>query len=241
MRQTQSVVRASSLPIPKLITESVFHELCLTFRISEKWRPFLRERLDALVTEFAQLMREEKRQPDRRQDRERILSVRRHLKEVESDIQNLGPAGRYAHILITPYIARMLSWTWLAKKVPLGSHIQPLGDVNDAGSEFDARDFLVERHAGEVMCAILTQLRTGYERVLADFSRGGRQPLHHRRFLIINLACFWEAMNRLVSTGPKSDFVACAEQVVEAIGWPPDGVAAEVPKAIGYWRNRAKY
>lgn len=241
MRQTQRVVRLSSLPIPKQITESVFRELCLTFKISEKWRPFLRERLDTLVTEFAKMMREEKRKPDRRQDRERLERVRRRLKEIETDIQNLGPAGRHAHILITPHIARMLSWTWLVKKVPLGSHMRPLGDVNDVDSKFDARVVLIERRDGEVMCAILSQLRTGYETVLAAFPKGGRQPLHHRRFVIINLACFWEAMSRLVSTSPKSDFVAFAEQVVEAIGWPPDGVAAEVPKAMRYWRNRAKY
>lgn len=241
MRQTQSVVRALLLPIPKEIPETAFRELCLTFRISKKWQPFLRKSLDTLVTEFAKMMREEKRQPDRRQDRERINSVRRRLKEIETDIQGLGSAGRYAHILITPHIARMLSWTWLAKVIPLGSQMQPVGKVDDVNSKFDLRDILIERRTEEVMCAILSQLRTGYEMVLADFPKGGRQRLHHRRFVLINLACFWETMGRLASTSSKSDFVAFAEQVVEAIGWPTGGVTAEVPKAMRYLRHRAKY
>jgi hypothetical protein len=230
------VMRASDLRPPEKISQSDFTEICSTFRISRAQQQNLRIQLDTLVSELSEWMRQQALEPDRRRDRERVENVRHRLEEIETDIQHLGPAGRFAHILITPHIARMLSWTWLAKK--LGSQITPIGDANSVESKHDIRDFLIERRPKEVVCAVLEQLKAGYDAVLADFRKGGRHPLSHRRSVIINLAVFWRDMGRPISTGPKSDFITFAELVVEAIGWPTVGVAAEVPKAMKYMRNR---
>jgi hypothetical protein len=240
-RTIKKVSRAADLKPPKIISESDFREICSTFRISPALQQNLRNQLDALVTEFSKTMHEEALEPDRRRDRERVKNIRRCLEEIETDIRHFGPAGRLAHILVAPHVARMVSWTWLEKKIPeLGSQITPIGDVNRVDSKHDLRDFLIERRPKETACAILGQLKAGYDAVLADFPKGGRHQLLHRRFFVINLSCLWENIGRPISSGPRSEFITFAEQVIEAVGWPTQGVAAEVPKAMNYWRNRGR-
>jgi histone H3/H4 len=242
-REKDPVVRASDLALPKQPTQKYFRDICYIFRIPADARQKFRERLDSLVSETAKDMRNGRIPQNRKAERESLKRVCSQLGKIETELQRLGPFARLAHISITPYIAPMVSWTWLREKVPMANHVTPIRAVDGVGLKiFDARHAVIERRSIDAACSIFHELKAGYGAALSAIkqqrgAKGGRQPLDYRRYFIINLALLWRETGKEVSGGPKSDFVPFVQQVIEAIGWPPHGVAAEVPKALRHLRR----
>jgi hypothetical protein len=242
-REKDRVVRASDLALPKQPTQKYFSDICYMFRIPPDARQKFRERLDSLVSETAKHMRNGRNPQNRKAERESLKRVGSQLGKIETELQRLGPFARLAHISITPYIAPMVSWTWLREKVPMASHVTPIRAVDGVGLKiFDARHAVIERRSIDAAYSIFHELKAGYGAALSAIkqqrgAKGGRQPLAYRRYFIIHLALLWRETGKEVSGGLKSDFVAFVQQVIEAIGWPPHGVAAEVPKALRHLRR----
>jgi hypothetical protein len=59
-------------------------------------------------------------------------------------------------------------------------------------------------------------------------AKGGRKTNNYLYGMVFYLAEKWVALNRRVSTGSKSEFVAFCEAVTAAIGWPTDGILTAV-------------
>ena len=263
--ERQSVTRAADFPKPRRISEDDLEEIVSTFRIPRDRQQELRDFLDELVEVFAAEVSRERSQPTQKADRGQLEKARNAVVKARVAI-NLaaGPAAKGALRRTAGRIGTMLSASWIQGRFPddriaPGLHYWPLEDddavraparvavrpvpVDDLSLK--ERQYFAEYRAREVILAVLDAL----DSTLADARRrivmppkrakgvGGRNPLTQRRYLLANLARFWRVLGGTLGRGKRSGFADFAEAICSAIGWPIDGVAADVPKAIKLSRN----
>jgi len=113
-------------------------------------------------------------------------------------------------------------------------------DVEEMSIE--ARIQCVSVHPLETSRALLNLLEVGLTQALDEMlhlpgARGGRHPLDHRKYGLVNLANAWHKLGRRPTSGANSQFLAFSEAIFAAIGWPTSGLASDMPDAITVWKN----
>jgi hypothetical protein len=255
-------LRNEDFPMPKKIEDANWDEICATYRIPSEHNPRLRKRLDDLIDTFSSWMRKERMQPGRKSDEERIEEAHSHIQKAMVAINGLGPAGQMAFKYISPSLAPMLAakwmndtfpnddWTPSRLSVPTESNEwrEPLRTPIRAPKYFieehtlEARNQFVDHAPTKTTYAVLKTVAQGVMNVrraldLHPRSLGGQNPLNFRHYLLINLIKMWDEIGKTPSSGPKSGCTAFCETVVVTIGWPSQGLASEMPKAVKHWRH----
>jgi hypothetical protein len=244
------VVRASELPPPRRVSDEDFDAICATSKIGRDEREHVRRHLDQIADEFAAKIRGERMRPDRQADRDRLRRIHKALQKARAELEYpMGDAAEFGLQSGAPLLALMITEHWFRVRL---SGVKPtleeiLKDPSEVRREMRLRldDFASQRPADlisavlEEVEAVLMTART-FLPVLLPRSRGGRQPLTQRKYLIANLAICWNGLGRRPTSGPNSQFTAFCEAVFEPIGWPTDGVEAAVPDALAVWRNPPK-
>ena len=221
------VIRATELKPPRSLPEEDFDAICCTFKINDRLeRLSVHLWLEEIVAEFAGLIREERLLPNRQSDRDRLDKVLKAIQKARTALE--APRGEAANFALAPAgrrLAKMIAPGWVRKRFP----------------DLEGDD--TSRRPEELMVAVLAVIEAELSSALQRFpllpgSRGGRHPLTQRRWILINLAHVWhDVLGRTPTAGPNSHFTAFCEAVLEAMGWPTDGVEAAVPDAIAFWRN----
>jgi len=106
----------------------------------------------------------------------------------------------------------------------------------------DARILCVSVNPLETTRALLNLLELGLTQALEQMlhlpgARGGRRPLDHRKYGLVNLANAWHKLGRAPTSGANSQFLAFSEAIFAAIGWPTSSLASAIPDAITLWKN----
>jgi hypothetical protein len=258
------VLRSANFRSPKKITDSDFDEICGTSKILSSHRLDMKKRLDALVEAFGESMRETRRQPARKPDRKRLERALSYVEKAAAQTDKLGPSGRLAMRTISDSVAPMLSAQWLNEKfsdddfAPQRSQLPSTTGLRSPyhtplrsqeyfieEKSLEARFEFVQQRPVRTTSAVLREIKKGLATALRSLdlqprSRGGREPLTYRHYLIMNLAEIWISFGRKVSTSAKSEFTTFCETVAEPMGWPTDGMSAAIPVAVRDWRNRAQ-
>ena len=115
----RKVVRVDELTPPKMIANEDFTELCETFHIPSSHRQDVKARLDELVTEFADWITTERKQPDRRSDHDRLKEALAQINGAAAAIERLGASGRLALKAVAPVVAPMLAAQWISESFPI--------------------------------------------------------------------------------------------------------------------------
>jgi hypothetical protein len=255
------VLRSADFRAPKKITQSDFDELCKRFKIPSSHRSDTKRRLDELVRAFGEWMTNERLQPDRKSDRERLKNALSNLEKAATQIDHLGPSGRRAIQAISDSVAPMLAAQWLNEqfpdddyapqrsRLPLTTGLRPPLHTPLRGRKYfieeeslGARHEFVQQRPVRTTSAMLGEIKKGLVTALLSLdlqpgAKGGRGPLTYRRYLIINLAEIWETCGNQIPTSNTSDFTDFCDGVAASIGWPIDGMSAAIPKVIKKWRN----
>jgi hypothetical protein len=242
--------RPKILPIPKLISNSDFDEICDSFKISpKKNRDFLRATVDGATAGAAEFMKRQRSQPHRRDDRKLVAGAISALGKIRQRVDRLGPEGKQALVECECFLSPLLSARWLHQRFPADA-LSPRIAGLAAGFEdhsLDQRRLFIGRRPSLVVNAILAELRQALNASLSRLKRGpgakgGRKPALARHIFILSLIRAWNFMGRTLSTGPKSDFVKFVEAVVVSIGWSEIGIPDAVSDAMKDWRrhNRAQ-
>jgi hypothetical protein len=255
--KNRTVIRVDELKIPKKLGADDFNELCAQYKILFSLQRTAKERLDDIVSEFANWMEGERQQPNRSSDRKHLKQALTHFEKARTEIDKLGPSGSRAMREVSRSVALMLSAEWIRENFP-GDIYAPQkpgrgrdGEIPERGGRFieedtrNARQGFVFRRPAKTITAMLKTIEAGFDAALSALgrqpgSKGGRKPLTYRHYLIINLAEIWRDLGNQVSTGPKSDFAAFCEGVAVSIGWPTDGMSAAIADALEDWRNLTK-
>jgi hypothetical protein len=255
-------LRNEDFPDPKRIEDDDWEMICKTARIPTTEWPRLRQRLDDLIDAFATWMRNERMRPDRNSDRERIKKALSHIHRAVATMNRLGPAGHTAFRAISPLLSPMLAAQWIIESFPnddWAPHRSSLPTESSGWREpprtpIRAPKYLIEEHTLEsrykFVChapvqttgAALKEIEKGVTNVLCSFdlqpkSKGGQKPLIFRHYMIINLIEMWDEIGRTPSSGPNSDCTSFCSSVVDAIGWPGEGLDSAMPDAIKHWRH----
>jgi hypothetical protein len=85
--------QAVGFDYPKQITSNDFENICETFKISLSDRPDLKRWFDDLVSSFVNWMHEDRKQPNRGDDHDRIKNALWYIRKAAADIDRLGPSG----------------------------------------------------------------------------------------------------------------------------------------------------
>jgi hypothetical protein len=112
------VSKAADFPIPKKISVADFTELCTIHDLPLDQKTYVRERLDELVTAFSNHMREKKRQPHPRTDRERVSDAQSLIRKGIAKLEKVGPQGLLALEAVASTVSPMLSARWLSERFP---------------------------------------------------------------------------------------------------------------------------
>lgn len=253
------VSKAADFPIPKKISVADFTELCTIHDLPLDQKTYVRERLDELVTAFSNHMREKKRQPHPRTDRERVSDAQSLIRKGIAKLEKVGPQGLLALEAVASTVSPMLSARWLSERFPDDNYAPrpntlPMEGRFGSRSPEHGQEFFIEEQTQEARyefvrsrpkkttLAVLRNLDDALGRALPRFqqqpgSKGGRKPLLDRHFLILNLAVLWKSLGRQVTMTPNSpfaDFVTC---VTLGIGWPDGGLVDALPDAVNHWRH----
>jgi hypothetical protein len=243
--QYNLATRPKTLPIPGLISNSAFDEICESFKISpKKNRDALRAVIDGATAGAAEFMKEQSSQPPRRDDRKLVDDAISALNKAQQLLERLGPHGEIAlSIECERILSPLVSTRWLCQQFPADS-LAPriaglVADFDDRS--LDQRRLFIARRPLLVVNAILAELGralNGSELFLR--AKGGRKRATARHNLICSLVHAWNFKGRKVSTGPKSDFVQFVEAVLVSTGWSDRGILDAVADAVRDLRNRAK-
>jgi hypothetical protein len=234
-----------TLPIPRLISNSDFDEICESFKISpKKNRDALRAVIDGATAGAAEFMKEQRSQPHRRDDRELVEHAISALNKAQRLLDRLGPHGKTAlSIECERVLSPLVSTLWLCQRFRADSLAPQIAglvaDFNDRS--LDQRRPLVGQRPLLVVNAILAELgRALNGSRLFLCAKAGRKRAIARHILICSLARAWNFIGRKVSTSPKSEFVQFVEAVLVSIGWSDSGIPDAVADAVRDLRNQSK-
>jgi len=255
-------LRNEDFRIPKRIEDEDWEMICKTAGISSGERQRLRVRLNYLVDALATWMSNDRRLPGRTSDREQVKEILSHIKAAAAQTYKLGPAGHLAFKAISPFVAAMLASQWMNESfpyddntpqrlpVPEGSFVlrPPLRISPRAPTYFieelsrETRFQFVFQKPVKTMGEALKQLGERLSEVLRAFelqprSRGGQEPLLYRHYALVNLIEMWVEIGGEPSSGPNSACTLFCESVVDAMGWPTEGLSSAMPDAIKHWHH----
>jgi len=251
------VVRAKDIRPPKPITDADFEEICGAFEVPLAAKEGLRASLDALVRIFAIQIERAGQQPSLKRDAQGIKRALSQIQKAGTKFSTFGPASQIALGAIASWIGPMVSARWLRHHFPADPLVPKPKDPPELrgdrrrwrGEQYDIEDLSLYEREGfvgdrpvETISAILHDVENSLEAALRSLrflpgARGGRKPLIYRRYFLVNLAEVWHELGKSVHGGPRSQFVEFCEAISEAIHWPTEGVAPDVPHAIKLWRN----
>ena len=255
------VAIAKDLGPPKPISDPDFDEICGISKVPRGAQADLRLRLDTLIKIFATSIENAAQQPSLKRDANGIKRALSYIQKARTEFGTCGPAAQVALGAMAPSIGPMVSARWLRQHFPDNLLVpkpkdppEPRGDRSRRwrSEQYDIEDFSLNERLGfvgdwplETTNAILHDVEHGLEAALRSLrfvpgAKGGRKPLTHRRYFLINLAEIWRELGWPVRTGPESKFVAFCEQVLAAIDWPTDGSVSATQQAVKHWRNLTK-
>jgi hypothetical protein len=241
------------------ISESDFVDICDGFGIADKKRETTKTRLEQIVREMSNWIRNDTRMLSRDFDRDRLQKMQRKITGALYELKRLGLQGKQALKSISGSFGPMLSAQWINMRFPGDDWAPRKAPIEDAirrdrpqklmrPDERSPKYFIEElsapsRHqfvrnrAPQTLEALLREMEHGVTAALRALNadpaaRGGRPRLRYRHYFIMNLADLWDSLGKDVSGGPGSDFAAFCEAIVEAVGWPKGGLDAALPAAI---------
>ena len=202
-------------------------------------------------------MESQRREPQRGSDRKGLQEALSAIEKAATKIDELGQNGRRALAKISDTLGPMLSAEWINQKFPNDAYAPQRSwpDSPDGGRPYrrDPMYFIeentrasrwefVRQRPSQATLAVLRAIAPGLGRALRALdlqpgAKGGRLRLGRRHDLIINLAEFWFSIGLKVSTSANSEFTSFCESVAVSVGWPDEGLASAVPKAVKHWRN----
>jgi hypothetical protein len=231
-------------------------EICALLRISGEGRTIVSELLGEITGAFGEQIERRRREPSRREDRQRLERLRREIVNAQHFLKRpTGPAGRVAFRAAGRMLGPLISASWLRARFP-GEPLTPVpnywpnDDFRDDGRDparsieiddlsLQDRIRFAETQAPRVLSAILDHLIKSIDQAYGRIVHlpGGRKPLEIRRFMLAALAELWHRIGRRPTTGARSQFGAFCEAIFEAMGWPTDGVNPALGDAIALWRT----
>lgn len=243
-------LKARELPIPRLISEAHFEELCRPYHFSVADRRQLLGEINGILKDMGKWMRENPPQPISKQ-RDCLRAAAAHIKKARELLNER--ADRFHLGFTAEPLAPMLSASWLREQFPtdeLAPRAIGLAPFVDDGTSRLQRKRFFEHRPVEAITAILDTIEAAFAHTLMMLGyipggKGGPKPLQERRTFIVMLAIKWERLGKRTSTSPTSDFVAFIDNIMDAIGWPSDlnneggAVVAAVGDAVKHWRNLA--
>ena len=144
----------------------------------------------------------------------------------------------------------MVTGQWLRMEFPSHDVPQPhdLPEPRGVRSryQYDIEDLSMNERVGfvsdhglettnAVLGAIEKSLKTALDRfAFLPGAKGGRRRLEFRHYFLVNVVEIWRSVGKPVKVAPGSLCVAFCESIVEAIGWPTEGIAAAVRDAVDY-------
>jgi hypothetical protein len=251
-------LQPSDFGLPNRLSQDRLSEICDGFGISNRTAAQMRERLDLIINAMRDWMSQEPKPGGAAKDRERIDKISGRIAAALLELQGLGTEGRDALRSIAHPIGSMLSADWIRQRFP-DDDVAPPPAFNSSmrspmhspernperGPPPEPEDtypkfLFVEYRAQQTLTAILRELNSCLATPRKTLARdlGGRRPLKHRHYLILNLAALWHSIERTVLTSPNSDFAVFCQAIFEAIGWPTRGLNATIPAVLREWRYR---
>lgn|SRR5215471_1608811 len=255
-------LRNEDFPIPKRIPkDDAWETICKIAEIPSRDWERLRIRLNNLVDALARWMSTDRTLPDRKSDRERVKEILSHIKAAAAQTDKLGPAGHFVFKAISPFVAPMLAAQWMNETFPDDDYTPQRSPAPEESSglrplrtSIQAAEYFIEEHSlgaryqfvghapVRVTVAALKKIEEGLSEVLHAFSlqprsKGGQEPLLYRHYAIINLIEMWDAIGKQASSGPDSACTLFCLSVVDAMGWPSEGLSSTMPDAIKHWRH----
>jgi hypothetical protein len=212
----------------------------------------LKNILDYLVDYVHEAMSQEKA-ANRRGDRARILNMLDWIKNIRQQLQGMRIDGRLAIRSTAERLAEILSGDQLRYHFPdapskpmLGGNRPPMHQPQRGTTDADVKYFdyqFIRDQAPKILNALLQDLESALASALTSLESnprvlGGRQPLTHRHFVILNLANVWQQIGKNPVGTRESVFALFCEAIFEAMGWPTDGLDSAIPDAIKGSRNR---
>ena len=259
--------RARDIKPPKPLNDEDFEAICGTFKIDKIYTEGLRKFLFNFVETFADLIESKRLSPDLPTDRDSLQEALRSIRAAQKNMpKKIGPGGRRGLRSLGRSIGPALSARWLREQFPgdslapqqvlfehhkgarpsAGFPIRSMTDRYDVEEmSIEARIQCVSAKPLETTGALLNVLERGLTRALENMlhlpgARGGRRPLDHRKYGLVNLANAWHKLGRQPTSGANSQFLAFSEAIFEAIGWSTNGLASAIPAAITHWKNLSK-
>jgi len=154
--------RPKTLPLPRLISNSAFDEICESFKISpKKNRDALRAVIDGATAGAAEFMKEQRSQPHLRDDRKLVDDAILALNKAQRLLDRLGPDGKTAmSIECERILSPFVSTRWLCMRFPADSLApQIAGLVADfEDRSLDQRRLFIGQRPLLVVNAILAEL-----------------------------------------------------------------------------------
>ena len=254
----RKIVRAADLKPPRKISDEDLDAICRTSAVAMNHHAMLRDFLDEVAATFGEAIAVEMKAPNREADR---LAINRLIRDIRTAKQRLkrtaGPAGRVGLRVAGRRIAPIVAASWMRDRFPGdGATPDPYywppddrairrqsrlpsrpTDVDELS--LGARIGFMEQRAGAAIAVLLGDIADALEagrRAIVQLP-DGRKPLEHRKYLLAALAELWHRLGRRPTSGRNSKFGAFSEAVIEAIGWPTEGVNSALPEAKALWRK----
>jgi hypothetical protein len=249
-KQKKTRLKAANFPPPKQLSQKQVSDICATFGISDQHAVQLKEFLDELIDQIDGWMSQEET-ANRQRDGKHIENMRKQIDAARGELRRLEIDGRLALRSAAARLADVLSGDWLRYHFPGKAPSKPtLGGVRPPTREpvrgrtdvtYSNYQF-VRSQAPETLQALLRDLDAVLASALMSLAsdpraRGGQQPLTYRHNVLVHLCEIWHRIGENVVVTPKSNFADFCNFTVEFMGWPTDGLAAAIPRAIKNWRN----
>ena len=241
--------------LPKRISQEQASEIGETFGMTNQHAAELKDLLDVLVDDLHNWMPREIA-ANRPGDRDHIIKSGNWIRKAQNELKRLEIDGRLAVRSTAARLADILSSDWLRDHFPGKA---PSRRVAGRGHPRSSRDPDLElrnqeKHsnyqflryqAPEALQALLRDLESVLASALASLdsdpqARGGLKRLPWRDNVIENLVIIWHRFGKTPVSTPNSEFARFCELVVEAMGWPSDGLDSAIPKAINNLLNPPK-
>jgi hypothetical protein len=229
-------LQPADFPPPKRISREKVSEICAGLGISDRHEAKLKDYLDKLVSDLRDRMRA--KAGNRRDDRDRIIKIRKRITTAQYELNGLGIYGRLAVPAAAEQLAAILSSDFLRYHFPGDA---PPRSMRQPGVEVYSNYVFIRHRAPDILQALLRDLESVLASVLPPLdslpgARGGRQPLTYRQSAILDLASFWHEIGKKVVGTPNSDFVGFCRYIFEVWGWRTDGLGRAIPNAITVFR-----
>src|SRR5262245_50972884 len=203
-------------------------------------------------------MSNDRRLPGRTSDREQVKEILSHIKAAAAQTYKLGPAGHLAFKAISPFVAAMLASQWMNESFPYDDNTPQRLPVPEGSFVLRpplrisprAPTYFIEELSRETRFKFVFQkpvktmgeASSSLSEVLRAFelqprSRGGQEPLLYRHYALVNLIEMWVEIGGEPSSGPNSACTLFCESVVDAMGWPTEGLSSAMPDAIKHWHH----